>query len=131
MFYNVINQTKGDYKMNIDQTRFDLDEYNDVIDFLFSLGIDRYDVDRIVNTIFTGTFNSRTNAIEGLIGDDLYIMQEDLENEVSEIQNEIGNLTSNARKGNTKAEIAGRLQINVDNLVHIAHRCQVYSVRDL
>lgn len=131
MFYNVINQTKGDYKMNIDQTRFDLDEYNDVIDFLFSLGIDRYDVDRIVNTIFTGTFNSRTNAIEGLIGDDLYIMQEDLENEVSEIQNEIGNLTSNARKGNTKAEIAGRLQINVDNLAHIAHRCQVYSVRDL
>ena len=131
MFYNVINQTKGDYKMNIDQTRFDLDEYNDVIDFLFSLGIDRYDVDRIVNTIFTGTFNSRTNAIEGLIGDDLYTMQEDLENEVSEIQNEIGNLTSNARKGNTKAEIAGRLQINVDNLVHIANRCQAYSVRDL
>jgi hypothetical protein len=131
MFYNVINQTKGDYKMNIDQTRFDLDEYNDVIDFLFSLGIDRYDVDRIVTTIFTGTFNSRTTAIEGLIGDDLYAMQEALASEVSEIQNEIGNLTSNARKGNTKAEIAGRLQINVDNLAHIANRCQIYSVKDL
>lgn len=117
--------------MNIDQTRFDLDEYNDVIDFLFSLGIDRYDVDRIVNTIFIGTFNNRTTAIEGLIGDDLYAMQEALTSEVSEIQNEIGNLTSNARKGNTKAEIAGRLQINVDNLEHLANRCQIYSVRDL
>ena len=117
--------------MNIDQTRFDVNEYNDVIDFFFSLGIDRYDVYSIVNTIFTETLNSRTTAIEGLIGDDLYTMQEDLENEISEVQNEIGNLTSNARKGNTKAEIAGRLQINVDNLVHIANRCQVYSVRDL
>lgn len=117
--------------MNIDQTLFDLDDYNDVIDFLFSLGIDRYDVGRIVNTVFIETLGGRTNAIEGLIGDDLYCMQEALENEVSEIQNEIGNLTSNARKGNTKADIARRLQINVDNLMHIANRCQVYSVKDL
>lgn len=117
--------------MNIDQTRFDLDDYNDVIDFLFSLGIDRYDVNRIVNTVFVETFNSRTTAIEGLIGDDLYAMQEAALYEISEIQNEIGNLTSNARKNNTKADIARRLQINVDNLAHIANRCQVYSVKDL
>lgn len=116
--------------MNVDQTKFDLDSYYDVIDFLGSLGLDRFDIERITNTIFVESLNSHVTCIEGLVGDDLYNMETAAENELNEIENEIGNLTSNARKGNTKAEIAGRLQINVDNLRHIVNWCQAYSVKD-
>ena len=53
---------------------------------------------------------------DGLVGDDLYRYEEHIANIKSDIQDEINALRSKSRKGNTKEDIANRLDKIVSNL---------------
>lgn len=52
---------------------------------------------------------------DGLIGDDLYRYEEHIANIKSDIQDEIDALRSKSRKGNTKEDIANRLDKIISN----------------
>lgn len=56
---------------------------------------------------------------DGIYGDDYYRAVEEIQEAQEEIRNEIEALQSNSRKGNTKADIARRLDIIVSNMNHI------------
>ena len=56
---------------------------------------------------------------DGIYGDDYYRAVEEIQEAQEEIRNEIEALQSNSRKGNTKADIARRLDVIVSNMNHI------------
>lgn len=56
---------------------------------------------------------------DGIYGDDYYRAAEEIREAQEEIRNEIEALQSNSRKGNTKADIARRLDVIVSNMNHI------------
>ena len=56
---------------------------------------------------------------DGIYGDNYYRAVEEIQEAQEEIRNEIEALQSNSRKGNTKADIARRLDVIVSNMSHI------------
>lgn len=56
---------------------------------------------------------------DGIYGDDYYRAVEEIQEAQEEIRNEIEALQSNSRKGNTKADIARRLDVIVSNMNYI------------
>ena len=56
---------------------------------------------------------------DGIYGDDYYRAAEEIREAQEEIRNEIEALQSNSRKGNTKADIARRLDVIVSNMNYI------------
>lgn len=56
---------------------------------------------------------------DGIYGDDYYRAAEEIREVQEEIRNEIEALQSNSRKGNTKADIARRLDVIVSNMNYI------------
>lgn len=61
------------------------------------------------------TANDRNNS-DGVWGDDYYVAKEQIENAQEEIRDEIDALRSSKRKGNTKEDIARRLDCIVSNM---------------
>ena len=53
---------------------------------------------------------------DGIYGDDYYRAVEEIQEAQEEIRNEIEALQSNSRKGNTRADIARRLDVIVSNM---------------
>lgn len=96
-------------------------------EYLSHLGIDKdvvrdmfYDEiaeeveDQLLDDISHGR---RELPVDGMIGDRFFNYQYAIKSEVDDIENDIyESLLSNSRKGNTKADIARRLKIIIDNL---------------
>lgn len=60
-----------------------------------------------------------TETFEGLCGDDLYEVNRAFASEVDDLDSIISSLRSNSRKGNTRADIANRLEdvkANIEDL---------------
>lgn len=70
---------------------------------------------------------NRVHGVEGLIGDDLYEVQHAINSELSDLENEIKNLNGSSCKGNTRADIANRLDYIYANLMDLNLSCQVYD----
>lgn len=66
--------------------------------------------------IYDDIIEDNRNHTDGLHGDDFYIACEEIRNTQEEIRAEIDALRSNSRKGNTKADIARRLENIVSNM---------------
>ena len=63
-----------------------------------------------------GTFTDNAKNSDGIFGDDFYIAEEEIQNAQEEIRAEINSLRSKSRKGNTKEDIARRLENIVSNM---------------
>lgn len=61
-------------------------------------------------------FTDNAKNSDGIFGDAFYIAEEQIQNAQEEIQAEIENLRSTRRKGNTKEDIAKRLENIVSNM---------------
>ena len=61
-------------------------------------------------------FTSNAKNLDGIFGDDFYIAEEQIQNAQEEIRAEIDALRSKSRKGNTKEDIARRLENIVSNM---------------
>lgn len=61
-------------------------------------------------------FTSNAKNSDGIFGDDFYIAEEQIQNAQEEIRAEIDALRSKSRKGNTKEDIARRLENIVSNM---------------
>lgn len=59
---------------------------------------------------------NKHNTQDGIFGDAFYIAEEQIQNAQEEIRAEIDALRSTSRKGNTKADIARRLENIVSNM---------------
>lgn len=61
-------------------------------------------------------FTDNAKNSDGVFGDDFYIAEEQIRNTQEEIEAEINALRSKSRKGNTKEDIARRLENIVSNM---------------
>lgn len=61
-------------------------------------------------------FTDNAKNSDGIFGDAFYIAEEHIQNTQEEIRAEIENLRSTSRKGNTKEDIAKRLENIVSNM---------------
>lgn len=61
-------------------------------------------------------FTDNAKNSDGIFGDAFYIAEEQIQNAQEEIRAEIENLRSTSRKGNTKEDIAKRLENIVSNM---------------
>lgn len=61
-------------------------------------------------------FTPNAKNSDGIFGDDFYIAEEQIQNAQEEIRAEIDALRSKSRKGNTKEDIARRLENIVSNM---------------
>lgn len=61
-------------------------------------------------------FTSNAKNSDGIFGDAFYIAEEEIQNAQEEIRAEIDALRSTSRKGNTKEDIARRLENIVSNM---------------
>ena len=73
------------------------------------------------NSYLSREYREELNNVDGVTGDDYYIFVEQIDNAIQEVRDEIAALRSNSRKGNTKAEIANRLEIIMDNLYNFVN----------
>lgn len=67
-------------------------------------------------SVFENIGEITLNSQDGVWGDQFYIACEEIRNAQEEIRAEIENLRSTSRKGNTKEEIAKRLENIVSNM---------------
>jgi hypothetical protein len=72
-----------------------------------------------LDTIIEQLDEDEIKSHDGIYGDDYYRAVEEIQEAQEEIRNEIEALQSNSRKGNTKADIARRLDVIVSNMNHI------------
>lgn len=72
-----------------------------------------------LDTIIEQLDEDEIKSHDGIYGDDYYRAVEEIQETQEEIRNEIEALQSNSRKGNTKADIARRLDTIVSNMNHI------------
>lgn len=63
-----------------------------------------------------GIFTNNAKNSDGIFGDAFYIAEEQIQNAQEEIRAEIDALRSTSRKGNTKEDIARRLENIVSNM---------------
>lgn len=119
--------------MVIDVTRYDVHDGEDCMELLSSLGFDRFDTEAIVESLANYKVQSkcRRGAIEGLIGDDFYEVQERCESCLEDLRDEVKNLQGASRKGNTRADIAERVSSIIYDLSRYMNIAHVYEYSDL
>lgn len=94
-----------------------IDRPCDFYEMLSDIGINEADA----NSYLSREYREELENVDGVTGDDYYIFVEQIDNAIQEVRDEIEALRSNKRKGNTKAEIARRLEIIMDNLYNFVH----------
>lgn len=94
-----------------------IDRPCDFYEMLSDIGINEADA----NSYLSREYREELENVDGVTGDDYYIFVEQIDNAIQEVRDEIAALRSNKRKGNTKAEIARRLEIIMDNLYNFVH----------
>lgn len=94
-----------------------IDRPCDFYEMLSDIGINEADA----NSYLSREYREELENVDGVTGDDYYIFVEQIDNAIQEVRDEIAALRSNSRKGNTKAEIARRLDIIMDNLYNFVH----------
>lgn len=94
-----------------------IDRPCDFYEMLSDIGINEADA----NSYLSREYREELENVDGVTGDDYYIFVEQIDNAIQEVRDEIEALKSNKRKGNTKAEIARRLEIIMDNLYNFVH----------
>lgn len=94
-----------------------IDRPCDFYEMLSDIGINEADA----NSYLSREYREELENVDGVTGDDYYIFVEQIDNAIQEVRDEIEALRSNSRKGNTKADIARRLEIIMDNLYNFVH----------
>lgn len=119
--------------MVVDTTLYDVHDGEDCIRLLSSLGFDRFDLEAIAESLADYKVRGKCarGAIEGLVGDDLYVIQENCISCIEELEAEVDNLNGPSRKGNTKADIARRISAIANNLFSYVNTTHVYEYSDL
>lgn len=103
--------------VNVNDKDYWIDRPCDFYEMLSDIGIDEADA----NSYLSREYREELENVDGVTGDDYYIFVEQIDNAVQEVRDEIAALRSNSRKGNTKADIARRLEIIMDNLYNFVH----------
>lgn len=103
--------------VNVNGKDYWIDRPCDFYEMLSDIGINEADA----NSYLSREYREELNNVDGVTGDDYYIFVEQIDNAIQEVRDEITALRSNSRKGNTKAEIASRLEIIMDNLYNFVH----------
>lgn len=91
----------------------------DVMDIFVDAIVNENDFPEIGAVIDAACDSERAKNYDGVVGDDFYEACRGIDNAREEIRNEIENLRSNKRKGNTKEDIARRLEAVVSNMGYI------------
>lgn len=91
----------------------------DVMDLFVDAILDENDFPEIGSVIDAACGSGRAKNYDGVIGDDFYEACRGINDAREEIRGEIENLRSNKRKGNTKEDIARRLETIVSNMGYI------------
>lgn len=105
---NIINVNGKDYW---------IDRPCDFYEMLSDIGINEADA----NSYLSREYREELENVDGVTGDDYYIFVEQIDNAIQEVRDEIDNLNSTRRKDNTKADIARRLALTMDNLYNFVH----------
>lgn len=103
--------------VNVNGKDYWIDRPCDFYEMLSDIGINEDDA----NSYLSREYREELENVDGVTGDDYYIFVEQIDNAIQEVRDEIAALRSNSRKGNTKAEIARRLEIIMDNLYNFVH----------
>lgn len=103
--------------VNVNGKDYWIDRPCDFYEMLSDIGINEDDA----NSYLSREYRDELCNVDGVTGDDYYIFVEQIDNAIQEVRDEIAALRSNSRKGNTKAEIARRLEIIMDNLYNFVH----------
>ena len=103
--------------VNVNGKDYWIDRPCDFYEMLSDIGIDEADA----NSYLSREYREELKNVDGVTGDDYYIFVEQIDNAIQEVRDEIVALRSNSRKGNTKVEIAHRLEIIMDNLYNFVH----------
>lgn len=103
--------------VNVNGKEYWIDRPCDFYEMLSDIGINEADA----NSYLSREYREELEHVDGVTGDDYYIFVEQIDNAIQEVRDEIAALRSNSRNGNTKAEIARRLEIIMDNLYNFVH----------
>ena len=103
--------------VNVNGKDYWIDRPCDFYEMLSDIGFNEADA----NSYLSREYREELENVDGVTGDDYYIFVEQIDNAVQEVRDEIAALRSNSRKGNTKADIARRLEIIMDNLYNFVH----------
>lgn len=98
--------------VNVNGKDYWIDRPCDFYEMLSDIGINEADA----NSYLSREYREELCNVDGVTGDDYYIFVEQIDNAI-----QIAALRSNSRKGNTKADIARRLEIIMDNLYNFVH----------
>jgi len=111
----------GDKFYNIDTER----------DFDACLKENGFDPAEIKNYAISFHVSNRACCVEGLLGDDWAEVSHAIQQECDDLRNEVDNLESRSRKGNTRADIAKRLSTILENIYDLALSNQIYDPDEL
>lgn len=115
-----------------DKGMLELTEYDDCVEFLSSVGCDKFEIENIERTIIDHACSSnRDGAIEGLIGDDLWEFENDIHNATDELSEIADLLDKPSRKGNTRADLAKALNTVIANINAFADYCIIYKKNEI
>lgn len=103
--------------VNVNGKDYWIDRPCDFYEMLSDIGINEADA----NSYLSREYREELENVDGVTGDDYYIFIEQIDNAIQEVRDEIDNLNSTRRKDNTKADIARRLALTMDNLYNFVH----------
>lgn len=103
--------------VNVNGKDYWIDRPCDFYEMLSDIGINEADA----NSYLSRGYREELENVDGVTGDDYYIFVEQIDNAIQEVRDEIDNLNSTRRKDNTKADIARRLALTMDNLYNFVH----------
>ena len=103
--------------VNVNGKDYWIDRPCDFYEMLSDIGISEADT----NSYLSREYREELENVDGVTGDDYYIFIEQIDNAIQEVRDEIDNLNSTRRKDNTKADIARRLALTMDNLYNFVH----------
>lgn len=103
--------------VNVNGKDYWIDRPCDFYEMLSDIGINEADA----NSYLSREYREELENVDGVTGDDYYVFVEQIDNAIQEVRDEIDNLNSTRRKDNTKADIARRLALTMDNLYNFVH----------
>ena len=103
--------------VNVNGKDYWIDRPCDFYEMLSDIGINEADA----NSYLSREYREELENVDGVTGDDYYIFVEQIDNAIQEVRDEIDNLNSTRREDNTKADIARRLALTMDNLYNFVH----------
>lgn len=103
--------------VNVNGKDYWIDRPCDFYEMLSDIGINEADA----NSYLSREYREELENVDGVTGDDYYIFIEQIDSAIQEVRDEIDNLNSTRRKDNTKADIARRLALTMDNLYNFVH----------